>query len=138
MLEVMPESTGRILWLRAADRLTDQDYREVFIPRLEAVVREHGRVPVLFHLDPDFQGWTPGAWWEDLKLDLKHLRRNLIRIILLIIRGLHPLILFQKPLLDQPFQLFKPFILIFPFLVFHPALITGGSRGRATSIGLWL
>ena len=72
MLEVMPESTGKILWLRAGDKLTDQDYRGVFIPRLEAVVREHGRVRVLFHLDPDFQGWTPGALWEDLKLDLKH------------------------------------------------------------------
>ena len=72
MLELMPESTGKILWLRAADRLTDRDYLEVFLPRLEAVVREHGRVRVLFHLDPDFQGWTPGALWEDLKLDLKH------------------------------------------------------------------
>lgn len=72
MLEVMPESTGKILWLRAGDKLTGQDYREVFIPRLEAVIREHGRVRVLFHLDPNFQGWTPGALWDDLKLDLKH------------------------------------------------------------------
>lgn len=72
MLEVMPESTGKILWLRAGDWLTDRDYREVFIPRLEAVLREHGKVRVLFHLEPDFRGWTPGALWEDLKLDLKH------------------------------------------------------------------
>ncbi|MCL4500850.1 MAG: STAS/SEC14 domain-containing protein [Deltaproteobacteria bacterium] len=72
MLEVMPDSTGKILWLRAAGRLTDRDYREVFIPSLEAVIREHGRVRILFHLAPNFQGWTPGALWEDLKLDLKH------------------------------------------------------------------
>lgn len=81
MLEVMPESTGKILWLRAAERLTDQDYREVFIPRLESIIREHGRVRVLFHLDPDFQGWTPGALWEDLKLDLKH-RGNFEKVAL--------------------------------------------------------
>ena len=73
MLEVLPESAGKILWLRAEDRLTDRDYREVFIPRLEAVIREHGKVRVLFHLDPDFKGWTPGALWADLKLDLQHL-----------------------------------------------------------------
>ena len=73
MLEVMPESTGNILWLRADERLTDRDYREVFIPCLEGAIGEHGRVRVLFHLDPDFEGWTPGALWEDLKLDLKHL-----------------------------------------------------------------
>ena len=72
MLEVMPESAGKLLWLRAAARLTDQDYREVFIPRLEAVIREQGKIRVLFHLAPDFQGWTPGGLWEDLKLDLKH------------------------------------------------------------------
>ncbi len=73
MLEVMPESTGKILWLRADGRLTDQDYREVFVPRLETVLKAHGKVRVLFHLDPDFQGWTPGALWDDLKLDFKHL-----------------------------------------------------------------
>ena len=26
----------------------------------------------MFHLDPDFKGWMPAAWWEDLKVDLKH------------------------------------------------------------------
>ncbi len=73
MLEVMPESTGKILWLRASGKLTDRDYREVFTPSLEAVLREHGRVRVLFHLEPDFQGWELKALWADLKLDLKHL-----------------------------------------------------------------
>ena len=72
MLEVMPASTGKILWLRAAGRLTDRDYREVFTPRLEAVIREHGKARLLFHLDPDFQGWELGAWWDDFRFDLKH------------------------------------------------------------------
>ena len=40
MLEVRPESAGKIWWLRAGDWLTDRDYREVFMPRLEAVLRE--------------------------------------------------------------------------------------------------
>jgi hypothetical protein len=72
MLEVMPESEGSLLWLRARERLTVQNYREVFVPRLEKVIREHGKVRLLFHLDPDFRGWTWGACWEDVKLDLKH------------------------------------------------------------------
>ncbi len=72
MLEVMPESTGKILWLRASGKLTDEDYREVFIPRLEAVIKEWGKVRLLFHLDPDFAGWELGAMWDDLKLGLKH------------------------------------------------------------------
>jgi hypothetical protein len=73
MLGVMPESAGKILWLRASGKLTEGDYREVFLPRLETVIREHGRVRLLFQLEPDFRGWTPRALWEDLKLDLKHL-----------------------------------------------------------------
>ncbi len=72
MLEVMPESAGPLLWLRARERLTVRDYREVFVPRLEEVIREHGKVRLLLHLAPDFRGWTPGACWEDVKLGLKH------------------------------------------------------------------
>ncbi|MGA8572884.1 MAG: STAS/SEC14 domain-containing protein [Desulfobaccales bacterium] len=71
MLEVMPESQGPLLWLRASGRLTAQDYREVFIPSLSTVIREHGKVRLLLHLAPDFRGWTPAAAWEDIKLGLK-------------------------------------------------------------------
>jgi hypothetical protein len=71
MIEVM-ESRGRVLWLRASGKLTRQDYQEVLIPRLEAVIREHGKARLLFHLDPDFQGWELGALWDDLKFDLNH------------------------------------------------------------------
>ncbi|MFA5109928.1 MAG: STAS/SEC14 domain-containing protein [Desulfobaccales bacterium] len=72
MLEILPESQGNILWVRARGKLTDRDYREVFIPRLEAIIQEHGKVRLLFYLDPDFDGWSVGALWEDLKLDWKH------------------------------------------------------------------
>ena len=71
MLEVMPESQGPLLWLRASERLSARDYREVFIPSLSTVIREHGKVRLLFHLAPDFRGWTPAAGWEDLKLGLE-------------------------------------------------------------------
>ena len=53
----------------------------MFASNNEEKLREHGRVRVLFHLDPDFQGWTPGALWEDLKLDLKH-RGNFEKVAL--------------------------------------------------------
>jgi SpoIIAA-like len=81
MLEVMPESQGPLLWLRARERLTAQDYREVFLPLLRTVIREHGKARLLFHVAPDFRGWTPGALWEDMKAGLKH-RRDLEKIAL--------------------------------------------------------
>jgi len=74
MLEVMDESRGNLLWLKASGKLTHADYAAVLIPRLEAVIREHGRARVLFQMDPDFQGWELGALWDDVKFDLKHLK----------------------------------------------------------------
>ncbi len=72
MLEIMPESQGKVLWVRARGKLSDQDYQEVFIPRMEAIIKEHGQIRLLFHLAADFEGWELGALWEDLKLDLRH------------------------------------------------------------------
>jgi hypothetical protein len=71
MIEVM-ESQGNLLWLRARGKLTHRDYQEVLIPRLEEVIWKQGKVRLLFHLDPDFQGWELGALWDDLVFDLKH------------------------------------------------------------------
>ncbi len=69
MIEVLPESKGHLLVLRATGRLTRQDYRNVIIPRLRAVIRDHGRVRFL--LD-EFDGWEVAAFWEDARVALTH------------------------------------------------------------------
>jgi len=69
MIEVLPESKGNLLVLRALGRLTRQDYRDVIIPRLRAAIHEHGRVRFLL---ADFDGWEVGAFWEDARLALTH------------------------------------------------------------------
>jgi hypothetical protein len=73
MLEIMPESKGKVFWVRASGKLTDGDYEDILIPKLEAAIREHGKLCLLFHLAPDFEGWEVGALWDDAKLGLKHL-----------------------------------------------------------------
>ncbi len=35
MIQIMPESEGNMLVLWATGKLTDQDYKDVMIPRLE-------------------------------------------------------------------------------------------------------
>jgi hypothetical protein len=69
MVEVLPESNGNILVLRARGLLTHQDYRNVIIPRLEAMIRDHGKVRFL--LD-NFQGWRAVAFWDDARFGLIH------------------------------------------------------------------
>ena len=46
------------------------DY-EHFVPEFERLVRQHGKLRVLFDMT-GFHGWDAGALWEDIKFDIKH------------------------------------------------------------------
>jgi hypothetical protein len=72
MLEVLPESKGNILVLRAVSRLTDKDYKEVLIPRLESIFKQHGKARLLLDMGEDFQGWDAEALWDDARFGLAH------------------------------------------------------------------
>jgi hypothetical protein len=65
MLEILPESQGNILGVRAAGELTREDFQEVLVPRLKAIIAEHGGVRVLFFLDGEVQGWDLAALEHD-------------------------------------------------------------------------
>lgn len=66
------EFDGKVLHVEAEGKLTRADY-EQFVPRVEELIRKHGKIRVLFRMK-DFHGWTAGALWEDIKFDLKHFR----------------------------------------------------------------
>lgn len=69
-LEISEKAGGKILEVHATGKLEKRDY-ELFAPEVERVVRDHGKIRVLFHMH-DFHGWSAGALWEDIKFDLKH------------------------------------------------------------------
>ena len=62
--------TGNVVEVHITGKLTKEDY-EQFVPATEALIKEHGKIRVLFVMH-DFHGWTAGALWDDLKFDLKH------------------------------------------------------------------
>jgi hypothetical protein len=72
MIEFLPESTGNVVGILASGRLTDADYKQVLIPRLEAVFAEHGKLKLLVHMAPSFEGWDLSAAWEDVTYGLRH------------------------------------------------------------------
>lgn len=82
MFEVLPESQGNILGLKATGKLTKEDYIEVLIPRLESVAKEEGRVHLLLYLDEDFKGWEPMAMVEDFKVGIGKYRKDLGKLAL--------------------------------------------------------
>ena len=64
------EEAGNYVALDAREKLENSDYARV-MPRLEALIARRGKLRVLIVLH-DFAGWTPGAFFEDLRFDVKH------------------------------------------------------------------
>ena len=70
MLQIMPESEGKIIGLSVAGKLTERDYREVLIPTLAALIKQHGKIRLLCFLDEKFAGMEAGAMRDDAKFVL--------------------------------------------------------------------
>jgi len=61
---------GRVVKVIAAGKLTRNSYRS-FTPELDSQVKKHGKIRLLFEMI-EFDGWTMGAVWDDLKFGCKH------------------------------------------------------------------
>ncbi len=69
-IEGLPDG---VLGVRAEGTVTGDDYRLVLRPLLAEARRGGVGVGLLFHLGPDFEGFTKEAAWEDLRLGLEYL-----------------------------------------------------------------
>jgi hypothetical protein len=72
MIEVLPESQGKVIGVKISGKLTAQEYEEVIIPRVEAILQAHDKARFMWLLDDSFQGAEAGAVWDDTKFGLKH------------------------------------------------------------------
>lgn len=59
-------SDENVLGFLLKGKLTEEDYTGTLVPALEDAIELHGTIRVLLEVR-DFQGWTPGGAWEDLK-----------------------------------------------------------------------
>ncbi len=69
---ITADSSSNVVRVSVSQKLTSEDY-ELFVPEIEQLIKEHGKIRVLFEMR-DFHGWTAGALWQDIKFDLKHFR----------------------------------------------------------------
>lgn len=72
MFRVMPQSEGNFLAVEATGKLTHQDYEEFLLPKLEALFSTHGRINLLCHLGPEFEGWDIHGAWDDTLVGIRH------------------------------------------------------------------
>jgi len=70
MIEELPVDAPGISAFKASGKLTDADYQQ-FIPRLEKLIDEYGKISLFLELE-DFHGWEPKAAWDDFKLGQSH------------------------------------------------------------------
>lgn len=74
MLEKLSDVPEDIVGVKAIGKVTREDYENVFVPMLDGARREGRRLRFLYQVGPEFEGFTPGAAWEDAKLGLRSLR----------------------------------------------------------------
>jgi hypothetical protein len=60
--------------LAARGKVRREDFHNVVQPLLEEARREGRRIRLLYQFGPDFEGFTPGAAWEDARIGLHYLR----------------------------------------------------------------
>src|SRR5258705_5035727 len=70
MFQMLPESSGRLVALRVAGKLTKEDMVSV-APPLEEKIRENGKVDLLCDMT-DLHGWSLGGFLAELKFDAKN------------------------------------------------------------------
>ena len=88
MHEIKPPE-GNVLWVKVNGKLTREEYAEL-VPSWEQMIARHGKLRLLFQMEPGFTGWEPVAAWDDLKFSLSH-RNELERVAMVGAKKWHEL-----------------------------------------------
>lgn len=71
MIEIGTLGDDKVLPVTASGKVTKEDYEKA-IPKLEALLEEHGTLRFFIRLE-NVTGFELGALWEDLKFDRRHM-----------------------------------------------------------------
>lgn len=74
MLTEIPMNQINSYAVEACGKINSSDYQNVLGPHFDEARSQGLKLRFLFHLGDQFEGFTPGAAWEDFKLGLKHFR----------------------------------------------------------------
>ena len=73
MIRIIADMPAGTIGLEAVGKVTDDDYRTVLLPAVEAAL-ERNDVRLLYVLGEDFESYSLGAMWADTKLWAQHLK----------------------------------------------------------------
>jgi hypothetical protein len=69
-IQIKQENGGKLVVVQVTGKLVKADY-ERCVPEFERLIRQHGKLRLLFELT-GFHGWEAGALWDEIKLDIRH------------------------------------------------------------------
>jgi hypothetical protein len=73
MIEPSTDLPEGLSGFRLVGEVTAADYEAIVIPSVEAAIRDHGRIRLVVEIGPDFDGFAPGAAWDDMRFGMTHL-----------------------------------------------------------------
>ncbi|MEO8304810.1 MAG: STAS/SEC14 domain-containing protein [Betaproteobacteria bacterium] len=74
MIQLLPNLPEHVVGFVASGQVNASDYETVVIPALQSALKAYGRIRILYQLGPDFDGFTSGAMWDDMKVGFSHLK----------------------------------------------------------------
>jgi hypothetical protein len=74
MIEVLADFPDAVLAVKAGERVTADDYRDVLTPAVEDRLSRHAKLRLLYVLGPEFRRFTTTALWDDGRLGFHHLQ----------------------------------------------------------------
>jgi hypothetical protein len=72
---VIADLPDDVIGLDAEGVIEARDYDEVIVPLIEAKLRDHERIKLLYRVGRGFERYTAGAMWSDARIGIKHLTR---------------------------------------------------------------
>jgi len=72
VIELLKDFPDNVTALICHGQVTKADYETVLIPDVTERLARHNKVRIYYELAPDFQGYDPGAMWDDAKLGFSH------------------------------------------------------------------
>jgi hypothetical protein len=73
MMEIITGLPDNVVGVAAGGKVTGADYDDVLITAIQAKLAKYKKIRLLYHLRPDFTGFTPEAIWDDAKIGLWHM-----------------------------------------------------------------
>ena len=72
MLQLLEDLPETVVGVRAINAVTEEDYKDVMLPALEAVHKKFGKINLIIVLETSVANYTIGAWFNDVKAGLKY------------------------------------------------------------------